>query len=55
MTERGSRAPSPWGSFTVLDEGKNFKVKRIEISPGADSKTFNITDTGVKMRLDGAL
>jgi|SRR4030095_12595724 mannose-6-phosphate isomerase-like protein (cupin superfamily) len=24
----------PWGSFTVLDEGPNFKVKRIEVLPG---------------------
>ncbi len=24
----------PWGSYTVLDEGENFKVKRIEVSPG---------------------
>ena len=24
----------PWGSFTVLDEGHNYKVKRIEVSPG---------------------
>lgn len=24
----------PWGSFTVLDEGRNFKVKRIEVLPG---------------------
>ena len=24
----------PWGSFTVIDEGDNFKVKRIEVSPG---------------------
>ncbi len=24
----------PWGSFTVLDEGSNFKVKRIEVQPG---------------------
>jgi mannose-6-phosphate isomerase len=23
----------PWGNFTVLDEGKGFKVKRIEVSP----------------------
>ena len=23
----------PWGSFTVLDEGENFKVKRIEVLP----------------------
>lgn len=24
----------PWGTFTVLDEGENFKVKRIEVMPG---------------------
>lgn len=24
----------PWGTFTVLDEGHNFKVKRIEVLPG---------------------
>ena len=24
----------PWGSFTVLDEGQNYKVKRIEVLPG---------------------
>jgi mannose-6-phosphate isomerase len=24
----------PWGSYTVLDEGENYKVKRIEVSPG---------------------
>jgi mannose-6-phosphate isomerase len=24
----------PWGTFTVLDEGSNFKVKRIEVLPG---------------------
>ncbi len=24
----------PWGNFTILDEGKNFKVKRIEVLPG---------------------
>ena len=23
----------PWGSYTVLDEGENFKVKRIEVLP----------------------
>jgi len=23
----------PWGSFTVLDEGPNYKVKRIEVLP----------------------
>ncbi|HET9785854.1 MAG TPA: phosphomannose isomerase type II C-terminal cupin domain, partial [Pyrinomonadaceae bacterium] len=24
----------PWGTFTVLDEATNFKVKRIEVLPG---------------------
>lgn len=24
----------PWGSYTVLDEGETFKVKRIEVLPG---------------------
>jgi len=24
----------PWGSFTILDEGSNYKVKRIEVLPG---------------------
>jgi mannose-6-phosphate isomerase len=24
----------PWGSYTILDESENFKVKRIEVLPG---------------------
>ncbi len=24
----------PWGSYTVLEEGANYKVKRIEVLPG---------------------
>jgi len=24
----------PWGTFTVIDEGDNYKVKRIEVLPG---------------------
>lgn len=24
----------PWGNFTVLDEGVNYKVKRLEVLPG---------------------
>ena len=24
----------PWGTFAVIDEGENFKVKRIEVLPG---------------------
>ncbi len=27
------RDERPWGSFTVLDEGENYKVKRIEVRP----------------------
>lgn len=25
----------PWGTYTVLEEGKNFKIKRIEVKPAA--------------------
>src|SRR5690606_32990065 len=25
----------PWGSYTVLEEGARFKIKRIEVKPGA--------------------
>lgn len=25
----------PWGAYTVLEEGKGFKIKRIEVNPGA--------------------
>ncbi|NEQ50442.1 MAG: cupin domain-containing protein [Leptolyngbya sp. SIO3F4] len=24
----------PWGSYTVLEEGKGYKIKRIEVKPG---------------------
>jgi len=24
----------PWGTFTVLDEGPGYKIKRIEVNPG---------------------
>ena len=39
MDERASETSPrfderPWGTFTVLDEGLNFKVKRIEVLPG---------------------
>jgi mannose-6-phosphate isomerase len=27
------REERPWGSFDVLDEGENYKVKRIEVLP----------------------
>src|SRR6266568_8734872 len=28
------REERPWGNFTVLDEGENYKVKRIEVVAG---------------------
>lgn len=36
-TEKETRTHDerPWGSFWVLDEGDGFKVKRIEVKPGA--------------------
>jgi len=38
MTEKKKNSPEfdrrPWGSFTVLDEGESYKVKRIEVLPG---------------------
>ncbi len=24
----------PWGSFTILDQGEGYKIKRIEVKPG---------------------
>lgn len=36
--EKASETPNfenrPWGSFTILDDRDNFKVKRIEVLPG---------------------
>ena len=36
VNERGSIIfeERPWGTFTVLDEGGRYKVKRIEVFPG---------------------
>jgi len=38
MSDRANTSPlydkRPWGSFTVVDEGANYKVKRIEVLPG---------------------
>lgn len=32
--ESASYDERPWGSYTVLDEGAGYKVKRIEVRPG---------------------
>jgi mannose-6-phosphate isomerase len=29
-----SREIRPWGSFTTLEEGSGYKIKRIEVNPG---------------------
>ena len=36
ITNRGIAATElrPWGSFTVLEEGRGYKIKRIEVKPG---------------------
>jgi len=33
-TERESGENRPWGSYVILDEGHDYKVKRIEVLPG---------------------
>ncbi len=33
-TDRELYEQRPWGSFTILDEADNYKVKRIEVFPG---------------------
>ncbi|HEY9816513.1 MAG: cupin domain-containing protein [Leptolyngbya sp. DLM2.Bin15] len=30
----GEAEPRPWGSYTVLEEGQGYKIKRIEVKPG---------------------
>lgn len=36
LTETASNKTDqrPWGSFTVLEEGQGYKIKRIEVKPG---------------------
>ena len=36
LTQSGIAATEirPWGSFTTLEEGKGYKIKRIEVNPG---------------------
>jgi mannose-1-phosphate guanylyltransferase / mannose-6-phosphate isomerase len=35
LTEIHQTVFRPWGSYTVLEEGENFKIKRIVVNPGA--------------------
>ncbi|MEH1839170.1 MAG: cupin domain-containing protein [Nostoc sp.] len=36
ITSKGVSATElrPWGAFTVLEEGRGYKIKRIEVKPG---------------------
>ena len=34
MTMELERGERPWGSYTVLEENNNYKIKRIEVLPG---------------------
>ena len=53
----------PWGSFTVLDEAENYKVKRIEVLPqkrlsyqkhARRSEHWMVVAGTAKVTLDGA-
>ena len=53
----------PWGSFTVLDEGPTFKVKRIEVLPSKRlsyqrharrAEHWMVVEGAAKVTLDGA-
>ncbi|MDD5542536.1 MAG: phosphomannose isomerase type II C-terminal cupin domain [Acidobacteriia bacterium] len=52
----------PWGAFTVLDEGRGYKVKRIEVLPGQRlsyqkharrSEHWMVVQGAAKVTLDG--
>ncbi len=34
VKESAAYGERPWGSFTVLEEGRGYKIKRIEVNPG---------------------
>lgn len=34
LATAGTTDLRPWGSFTILDEGPGYKIKRIEVKPG---------------------
>jgi mannose-6-phosphate isomerase len=59
---RSMHEERPWGSFTVLDEGENYKVKRIEVFTGkrlsyqkhsSRSEHWMIVAGTAKVTLDG--
>jgi len=68
LTEVHLTAHRPWGTYTVLEEGPNFKIKRIVVNPGAQlsmqmhhhrsehwvvvSGTATITNDGVEFTLE---
>jgi mannose-1-phosphate guanylyltransferase len=35
LTEVHTKAHRPWGNYTVLEDSTQFKVKKIEVNPGA--------------------
>ena len=35
LTENNLIVHRPWGTYTVLEEGPNFRIKRIVVNPGA--------------------
>ncbi len=56
------REERPWGNFTVLDEGENYKVKRIQVLPdkrlsyqkhSSRSEHWMIVAGAAKVTLDG--
>jgi len=58
----GMREERPWGSFTVLDEGETYKVKRIEVLAGkrlsyqrhsSRSEHWMVVGGTAKVTLDG--
>jgi mannose-6-phosphate isomerase len=37
----------PWGSFTTLEEGNGYKIKRIEVNPGHRLSTIIVANIGL--------
>lgn len=59
----GERDERPWGSYTVLDDASDHKVKRIEVKPGARlsyqrhqrrSEHWFVISGAAEVTLDGA-